>query len=247
MASHLELRRLGAAKAGRRRRRGARAEAGAALILALAFLTVVLTVVLVLFFFARTTTRTLVVYRQERVIRYTADAAIQAGIEMVKSDRTLGTTPTDLCNLQVPIQQPVTPTVAAGSTVTVQCPASAGTQSGAIAPDGGPQARDVTFTVICSATAATSTTLAKCGPPGTGTVDQVVARARVRFDIDYYYSCPTPVASGSPPTTAAPPNHTPPYANNPCTQQTVDRARIPRVQWWTELKCPAAQPSAPCS
>jgi len=166
-----------------------RGESGAALLLALIFLTVILILVLALFGSAFTGAASIKSYRRERVLRYSADAALQASIQMVKVDATLGvysTTPA-ACGLTYAIveddgggQNPAA--ITPGSTLSVSCAFTPGQTTSGVLVAGEQQARDVTFTVTCAATTpATAHDRIGCG---SGSTSVVLARARVRYEAD---------------------------------------------------------------
>jgi len=181
-------------------------ERGAALILALAFLTVMGVLAVSLASMAMSGSSTLEVYRENRAIRTNAESAINLTIfrlvknPLMATDATsTGTPPLDAaCNLAFPIatqhsgDAPIAPSFTAGSTLTVTCgpttPASATgpwgaySGSGGLDTDGGQRPRDVTINVACLGTAVVkANSTITCGSTGTS---RLVARARVRFEID---------------------------------------------------------------
>lgn len=183
-------------------------ESGAVMIIALAFLTVVGLLSVVVLSMSWTGSNTVAVYRQDRVMRYNAEAALQTTVLRLSKNPLLGTVdrtdlttdspdcPMDFTMVQDPSgTAPVPPTFRTGSILKVSCaPTSALNSSG---PWGGSGAsgyydpvsqtqspRDVTITVSClvPAGATTAKDPINCGSTGTA---RVVAQARVRFEIDY--------------------------------------------------------------
>lgn len=156
---------------------GAR-ERGATLIIALVFITVLFSLIAVLFGFSLTATRTITTYRLDRTLRYAADGALEVGIGVVQQNPALGVGETPVpCGL-LPVSPDPTQVTAEGSVLRIQCQATPGAS-----PVGGE--RDVTFTVICDAP--------DVGPDrnepypciaGPQTNERVLARARVRFEVD---------------------------------------------------------------
>ncbi len=162
-------------------------ERGAILILAIAFLTVILTLAVSLLTLAYTGSTSLRNFRIERARRYAADGALQSAVQMVKKDPTLGqTTGSPTCQMTFPIVEDTSAgalsVVSAGSYVTVSCAATTGVVSGGVDVDQGQRARDVTFTVTCQGTPPARNQKLVCGGSGPTTV---LARARVRYEIDY--------------------------------------------------------------
>jgi len=190
-----------------RRVPGAQSESGAVMILALGFIIVVGIVAAAVLLMAYTGSNTLAVYRQDRIVRANAEAAMTTTIvrlsknPLMATDGTSTGTPSldSSCALNYPMQQPTTggviPTFTSGSVLQVTCgptsaynasgPWGAGSGSGHIDTASGTQGpRDVTITVTCKVPTANADAKSKvtCGTSGTS---RVVARARVRFEIDY--------------------------------------------------------------
>lgn len=202
-----------------------RGESGAILLLALAFITIVMVLTIALLGLAKTENSALRSYRTERVRRYAVDGALQEAIQFMKQNPKYGTdTSTDLCHLEHPVKDDLRGgaagifPVASDNVVyyiTVDCYATkiANVDSGAIGSDGGQDARDVTFEVKCSHEPNTPVPvgLIQCG---SGTEEIVLARARIRFDVDY----------SIPPTS--------PDCNPGCTASTA-RAVVPKVISWS--------------
>jgi len=194
-------------------------ESGAVIILALAFLTIILTLTVALFGLANAGAASLRHFRFERVRRYNADAALQATVQWLKDTPTMGVTGGPTCGMNYAMQESTggfaQPVLATGSYLTVSCAATSGVTSGGADGDGGQAGRDVTIEVRCNSAA----------PPGphgnlvcnTGAKSTVLARARVRFDIDYGI---TPTAPNCGPTVAL------------CSASTV-RAVVPKVVYWS--------------
>lgn len=205
----------------RLQRAGARhPESGAVIILALAFLTIILTLTVALFGLANAGAASLRHFRLERTRRYNADAALQATVQRVKDTPTLGVTSGANCNWSFPMQEDIAGGLAQrvitpGSTLTVTCAATAGVTSGGADVDGGQALRDVTIEVACNNTAAPAAHASlTCGAGGNSTV---IARARVRFEVDYGI---VPAAPDCGPTVAL------------CSASTV-RAVVPKVVYWS--------------
>lgn len=162
-------------------------ERGAILILAIAFVTVILTLAVSLLTLAYTGSSSLRAFRIERAQRNAADAAMQSAVHMVRKDPTLGqTTGSPTCSMTYPMVETTSggelSVVAAGSFVTVTCEATAGSTSGGVDVDFGQRTRDVTFTVTCLGSPPGPRQKLSCGSSG---ATQVLARARVRYEIDY--------------------------------------------------------------
>lgn len=180
---------------------------GAVMVIALAFLTVVGLLAVVVLSMAWTGSNTLAVYRQDRVLRYNAEAALQTTVLRLATNPLMGTvdrpdltTDTRDCPMDFALQQdpggtaPIPPTFTSGSFLKVTCaPTSAANATG---PWGGSGAsgyydtvsqtqspRDVTITITCTSPPSTKAKdPVTCGSAGTS---QVIAKARVRFEIDY--------------------------------------------------------------
>ncbi|QXC59563.1 hypothetical protein KSP35_14345 [Aquihabitans sp. G128] len=147
-------------------------------------------------------------YRQERVVRYNAESALQTTVlrlqrnPLIGTDATsTGTPPLDAsCAMNLPMQQDTTQgakaTFVAGSVLSVTCGPTCSTTtstgscdpsvaggSGGLDGDGGQKPRDITITVTCKGPAAGAPgALLDCR--GSGASTRVVAKARVRFEID---------------------------------------------------------------
>ena len=162
----------------------ARGERGAALILVMAFLLVIAVVTASLFSLAYAGTRSMRDYQLNRALRYSGDGALEVGVRNVAADSTLGVTNGSGCSWDVPVTSGSGSVVQAGSKVRVTCvphTVSTGADS-----DGGQKVRDVDFLVTCK-TSGTSSNLQAiaCDPTGSGTQMRVLAKARVRFDINF--------------------------------------------------------------
>ncbi len=189
-----------------------RGESGAVIVIALAFLVVVGVLAVAVVNMAWTGSKTLAVYREERVVRVNAESALQATVLRLSANPLMGTVDTpDIpgyvdtrdCPLNFPLSQDlvggqVKPTFQAGSFLQVDCaPTSANNATGPwggggasgyridSGPDRGDQSpRDVTITVTCRRPSGSTNPLV-CGSSGPA---RIVAVARVRFDIDYSIS-----------------------------------------------------------
>lgn len=208
-----------------------RGESGAILLLALAFITIVMVLTVALLGLAKTENAALRSYRTERVRRYNVDSALQEAIQMVKLYPKMGvegTASTDPCHMEHGVRDELLGgggasgifdvTQSAGY-ITVECtatpPAVSGITSGATDSDGGQGARDVTFEVRCNYLAGDPVPNGQISC-GSGSAYKVLARARVRYDIDYSV---TPVAPNC-------------NTGSGCTASTV-RAIIPKVISWS--------------
>jgi hypothetical protein len=179
-------------------------EGGASLLIALLIVTVIVTTVTALFAFAGAGHNANVTYRGDSTLRFAGDGALEVAIQRVADNPRMGestplapATSVPACSMDVPIDEvsPTRPdnhpTVFAGSFLSVACAATPGTTSGGTTgavTDGDQrqqQPRDVTFTVTCNVPTgyvAGRTNPIKC-LSGAGT-PRVVARARVRFEVD---------------------------------------------------------------
>ena len=178
-----------------RPRRGTRAvaaaadgERGAVLILALVFLVVIGTMTTALLSYAFTGTRALAAYRLERTRRYAADSALLSTVNRLSRDSTLGNGATFAACGRIPITQYTTGgniTSVADSTayVTVRCRKTPGVTVDLIDVDGGQPPRDITMEVVCSYNGAM--VVNRKLTCGAGSSEQVIGRARVRFEPRY--------------------------------------------------------------
>lgn len=180
-------------------------ETGSSLIIVLAFLLVIGVAAAALVGLAFTGSKTVQVYREDRVMRYNADSVLQLSILRLQRNPLMATDATSsgsplldsACGLNYPLQdftaEGARPTFTAGSFLTVTCgpttandasgPWGAQSGSGGIDTDGGQRPRDVTISVWCQGPARPPVHgLVTCN--GTGT-SRLMARARVRFEIDY--------------------------------------------------------------
>lgn len=232
-------------------RRNRSGESGAVILLALAFLTVVLTLVVALFGLSHTGSASLRHFRFERVRRYNADAALQAAVQYVKQNPRVGegtgTGALTQC-LTYDMQEDVSGNTGAGeiqsvltpgSTLRVYCGATNGVSSGITGypssgfdTDQGQPPRDVTIEVRCTGNPPTPRGRLTCG--STGSTTTVLARARVRFDVDWGI---TPTAPDCGPIDLNPllpdgvtPN--PHFLVNDCYASTA-RAVVPKVVYWS--------------
>lgn len=177
-------------------------ESGSALLLALLFLGVILTLVTVLLLGARTSAQSVQGFRDDRTLRYGADGALEATIEMLHYNPQLAmslTTPVAIPNcLQVPLIDGNPPgnraTVTSGSYLQVSCISVANASAGATQAtptssatgydvDGNELAREVLLTVTCASTVAPTSVGGKIDCQN-GASPRTLASARVRFDID---------------------------------------------------------------
>lgn len=212
-------------------REAGRDQSGAIMVLALAFLIVVLALAWGLIEMSYTGSASLRAYRLERSRRYAADSALQAGIQMLKSDATLGTVDDPLCSMTYLVQEnaptgEVIRVFSTGSTLSVSCEAVAGSDSGGIDSDGGQKAREVILRVSC-----------QYEPPipakgtlycGSGSKSLVLGVARVRFDVDY--GVPIDPTGTKDPAVCGPDD--PNTHENLCLASKV-RAVVPKIIQWS--------------
>lgn len=167
-------------------------ERGSALVLAMLVVTVVMVLTVGLLAFAEIGSRSSVSFQMERQRRYAVDGALQSGINMVRTHPNMGvTTNPDTCVMEYTV--PGDPkTIYPGTYLVVECaatnPAAAGApaESGGTDTDGGQRARDVTFTVSCdSGSPAYPTKPLRTLSCGSGGEREVLAKVRVRYEIDY--------------------------------------------------------------
>lgn len=171
-----------------------RTERGAAMILALAFIIVIGVLAAALIGFAFTASANTRVYREQRVVRYNAESAINLTIVQLEMEPPLGTAPND-CDLDFDMNEELgngeQQILATGSVLTVECsPISTGSYapvvpSGGVDSDGGQAPRVVLITVHCIGPGAPPDNRSVLACTGSGASDRVVAEARVRFEIDY--------------------------------------------------------------
>lgn len=164
------------------------AESGSTLVLALAFVTIVMALTVGLLGFSKAGTSSLQAYRVERTRRYAVDGAMQSAIQMVSKYPNMGKhTSPDPCGLRFLVQGNPR-MVAPGAYLVVECaetPAAVSGVSNAGDVVGGQQtARDVTLTVTCNREPNATPTRNKVSC-GSGTVSTILAKARVRYEIDY--------------------------------------------------------------
>lgn len=180
-------------------------------------------------------------YRHERVRRYSADSALQAAIQMVKGDPSLGVSgSSSSCGMTYAVQQDTAGGAALqvfdeNSVLKVSCVPTPGvTNSGIREPDerggptGGQLARDVTFTVTCEEVASSKPFKLACRSGGSS---RTLATARVRFDIDYGVVPTRPNCGPYSPNVDPPINPMDPI-QNPCTASSV-RAVVPKIVYWS--------------
>lgn len=162
-------------------------ESGATLIIAVLFMTVIMSLTVGLLGFAQVGARSHRAYKVERTNRYAIDSAINAGIQFLATNPTMGVRDgTGYCHVQVNIAGEDRIMVN-GAYYTMDCKATEPSTGGAF-PDSGKVAdgvqnpRDVTINIKCGNDASNPIRPGKafCG---TG-VDVTVATARVRFDRD---------------------------------------------------------------
>jgi hypothetical protein len=162
-------------------------ESGATIIIALLFVTVIMSLTVGLLGFAQVGSRSNRAYKVERTNRYSVEAALNAGIQYLVLNPTVGASGSpDTCHVQVDIEGDVK-VVIGGAYFTMDCEATRPSTGGASPTsgqvvDGVQSPRDVTLTIKCGNDGANPVQVgwADCGT-GT-TVD--VAVARVRFDRD---------------------------------------------------------------
>lgn len=217
-----------------------RDESGAIIILALAFLTVVLVLAVALIGLSHTTSASGRTYRLERSRRYAADSALQIAVQHVAKTPTLGVSASPpACGTSYTVQEDtaggaVIRVFATGSVLQVACGATPGvTDSGAREldlrgePTGGQGPRDVTFTVTCTYNTIPQNGTLRCG---TGSNTMVLARARVRYDVDYGI-VPTRPNCG-PYDDSYPQPVDPNGPGNLCSASSV-RAVVPKIVYWS--------------
>jgi len=164
-----------------------RDESGATLIIAVLFVTVIFSLVIALLGFAQVGSRTNRAYQGERTNRTAVESAMNAGIQYLAINPTLGVYgSTDTCRVQVSIEGTVK-IVIGNAYYTMECAATTPSAGGATSDSGkvvgGVQnPRDVTITILCGNDSANPVQVgySSCG---TG-VTRPVATARVRFDRD---------------------------------------------------------------
>jgi hypothetical protein len=196
-----------------------RGESGASLMLALVFVIVVFTIITGVLTYAFGAGRSVEVYERDQALHYAADAALEAAVQMVKIKTYLGQTDPlppyvpaaplgSSCALALPIPSPPTSTppsaaslshvhdpglvFASTARLNVTCNPTPTVTSGGYEPQAagaGQLTRDVTFEVVCllPPTVRWDRPLA-CGTPNTNPL--VLARARVRYDIDPGHGTP---------------------------------------------------------
>lgn len=150
----------------------------------IAFLLIVSVVMAGLFGMAYAGTTSLKTYRADRNLRYAADGALDHGVANVARDTTLGRTAPDAgCGWSLPIEGrvPGDDAFASGSQLRVTCEAY--TVSDTPDSDGGQRIRYVQFTVSCFGYVPGNGD-AKPACNASGGTATVVARAKVRYDID---------------------------------------------------------------
>jgi len=153
----------------------------------LAFLIVFSTVIAALLGVIITSNRTVATYRQDRGLRYAADAALEVAVASVQADFDLGDDPEPERCARLPIGGSVEaldeglPDVegvfASGSALVVTCrltdPATAASDR-----------RDITFEVRCGLSGGGPSSRVTCDPDAAGDRQRLVAEARVRYDVD---------------------------------------------------------------
>ncbi|WP_421117906.1 hypothetical protein ACE2AJ_10745 [Aquihabitans daechungensis] len=167
--------------------RPSRGESGATLLIAVAFVTVIFSLVIALLGFAQVGARSNRAYKGERTNRSSVEGAMNAGIQYLAINPTLGVSgSTDTCRVQVSIEGDVR-IVVGNAYYTMECAATTPSTGGASADsgkvvDGVQVPRDVTIRILCGNDSANPVRVgySSCG---TG-VTRLVATARVRFDRD---------------------------------------------------------------
>jgi hypothetical protein len=169
-------------------------EAGNALLLSLAFIVVIFTTVTGLLLAAHAGVKSVQGYRVDRTVRYGADGAIQATIELLKEHPELALALSNpsanpYCGLRVPLVDAGTgatagtrATVTSGSYLQTTCTSIATVTSvdGIDASANQQLPRQVQIIVTCAPSTA-ATPLIDCKG---GSTPREVGRARVRFEID---------------------------------------------------------------
>lgn len=172
----------------------------------LAFLIVFSTIIAALLGIIVTTNRATITYRQDRALRFAADAALEVALVNVQHDFDLGDTETDEPCGQLPIGTTSTTTglpdpedvFTATSTLTITCRATDLAATSA-------ERRDVTFEVWCGRSGGGPSERVTCDP---GAADQrLLAEARIRYD------------------------HDPGYGNEPG-EDPAEQARVPKIVSW---------------
>jgi hypothetical protein len=165
-------------------------EGGAVLILALVFLTVILVLALSLLNLAFTGASTTQQFREQRLLRYNGEAALQGAIQFLKTKPEACVRPAE-GDCATNVSYPLMVEHLAGSSKGALFPGSFlrvlyttnGADSGTIDTDGGQRPRDVTIRVVCDAHPSQGRRqLLRCG---NGSQQRIVAQARVRFEVNY--------------------------------------------------------------
>lgn len=170
-----------------------RTDAGAILILALVITTVIILLATALMSLAWTGATSTQRFREQRALRYNAEASLQAAIQFLKANpsacvrTTQGDCSTPVTQLTMVDYTPgsVKSSLEPGSVLKVFYTTN-GTESGTIDPaDQGQRPRDVTIQVVCQTTRSeTRRGLLSCVDNNSAT-QRIVAQARVRFEINY--------------------------------------------------------------
>jgi hypothetical protein len=141
--------------------------------------------------FAQVGARSTRSFEIERTRRYAVNSAIDETIQSLITKPLMGTSPTSKSCYEYVLPPTNTNTKLIGNGggsayLTVECRATPGQTSGAAESDGGQGPRDVTFTVICRTGDVEphnpSEEYLNCGSGGN---DRVLAKARVRYEVDY--------------------------------------------------------------
>jgi hypothetical protein len=163
-------------------------QTGSTLVLALAVVTVILLLVVGLLGLTQTGNRSLRAYEVERTRRYAVNSALEVAVQAVRKTPDLGTTATTRScgsRFDIPGNPRVLGSVGTGylEVVCYKTP-GAGITSGDPDTDGGQGPRDLTFEVRCNRR---PTDIVQPGFLNCGRGDdyKVLAKARVRFEVDY--------------------------------------------------------------
>jgi len=160
-------------------------EAGISLVFTLVFIIIVFTALTGVLGYAFAASRAAESYERDRAFHFSADAAMEAGVQMVKTNSTLGVTLFPTCSFTYDLAPHNAGQVfTSGAHLTVDCLPTPNNPSPPPGPGpNGEQAyRDVTFEVTCRLPLGYDPT----APLECGSGPEVVflGQARVRFDID---------------------------------------------------------------
>lgn len=164
--------------------------------MAMVFVIVIFTVLTGVLGYAFAANRAVEPYERDQALHYAADAALEIGVQMVRDNPNLGTTAAASapCVSSLPLGGSTTSpssgnehdpgeVFAGAARLNIECEVTPGvTSSGAQGP-GGQQPRDVTITVVCGLPGNFDwSDPLPCFTPNAQRL--VLARARVRFDVD---------------------------------------------------------------